>query len=107
MVEIPADFARGVAEREGEPGRVWIDSLPDLIDEFLHRWQCTPVEPSPKCGALSSRSAGSSLLNSAAGVDHAVTTATRRRHAVNPHSNRMINTGKRLPSCRSDPVSIM
>src|SRR5882757_2596507 len=45
MVEIPADFARGVTEREGEPGRAWVESLPGLINEFLHRWQCTPVEP--------------------------------------------------------------
>ena len=45
MVGIPHDFALSVAEREGESGRVWIESLPDLIDEFLRRWQCTPTAP--------------------------------------------------------------
>ena len=45
MVGIPQDFALSVAEREGEPGRVWIESLPDLIDEFLRRWRCTPAAP--------------------------------------------------------------
>ena len=45
MVGIPQDFALSVAEREGEPGRVWIESLPDLIDEFLRRWRCTPTAP--------------------------------------------------------------
>lgn len=37
MVEIPEDFARGIAEREGEPGRAWVASLPELADELLER----------------------------------------------------------------------
>lgn len=45
MLGIPQDFALSVAEREGEPGRVWVESLPDLIDEFLGRWRCTPIAP--------------------------------------------------------------
>lgn len=50
MVEIPTYFARGVVEREGEPGRAWVESLPDLIDQSLGRWRCTPVEPITRGG---------------------------------------------------------
>jgi streptomycin 6-kinase len=45
MIEIPAAFARHTIEREGDPGRTWVASLPDLVDEFLQRWRCTPAAP--------------------------------------------------------------
>lgn len=45
MIDIPRDFARIVTEREGEPGRRWIESLPGLIDDLLQRWRCTPDAP--------------------------------------------------------------
>ncbi|MFI9721498.1 aminoglycoside phosphotransferase family protein [Streptomyces sp. NPDC052396] len=40
MLLIPEGFAQHTIDREGEPGRAWLASLPDLADELLHRWQC-------------------------------------------------------------------
>jgi streptomycin 6-kinase len=45
MIDIPARFVRGTIEREGEPGRAWLATLPGLIEEFLQRWRCTPAGP--------------------------------------------------------------
>lgn len=45
VIEIPAAFARNTIDREGEPGRAWVTSLPGLVDEFLRRWRCTPTAP--------------------------------------------------------------
>lgn len=45
MAEIPEDFARIILDREGDPGRVWLASLPDLVDELLRRGHCTPTAP--------------------------------------------------------------
>ena len=45
MVEIPEHFARQLTDREGDPGRVWVASLPGLVDEFLRRWRCVPTAP--------------------------------------------------------------
>ncbi|MBE1612564.1 aminoglycoside phosphotransferase family protein [Actinopolymorpha pittospori] len=45
MVEIPAAFVRTTIEREGDPGRTWVASLPGLVDEFLQRWGCIPAAP--------------------------------------------------------------
>ncbi|MGH3490159.1 MAG: aminoglycoside phosphotransferase family protein [Actinopolymorphaceae bacterium] len=50
MVDIPADFARRLVDREGDPGRVWLESLPGLVDEFLQRWDCTPTSPTIRGG---------------------------------------------------------
>jgi streptomycin 6-kinase len=45
MVAVPEEFARRTVDREGEPGRVWLASLPGLVEEFLQRWCCTPAAP--------------------------------------------------------------
>jgi streptomycin 6-kinase len=45
MIEIPADFAQQTVDREGAPGRAWLESLPGLVDGFLQRWRCTPTAP--------------------------------------------------------------
>jgi streptomycin 6-kinase len=45
MIEIPEDFARQVLEREGDPGRAWLASLPALVDELLVRWRCRQPQP--------------------------------------------------------------
>ncbi|MGE7439982.1 MULTISPECIES: aminoglycoside phosphotransferase family protein [Kitasatospora] len=45
MIEIPEIFAQSTVAREGERGRVWIESLPGLLDELLQRWNCTPTTP--------------------------------------------------------------
>ncbi|MFD6455324.1 aminoglycoside phosphotransferase family protein [Nocardia sp. NPDC060220] len=45
MIEIPEVFTRETISREGEPGRVWIATLPRLADELLQRWSCTPDGP--------------------------------------------------------------
>jgi streptomycin 6-kinase len=45
MVEIPEGFSRHTIDREGDPGRAWLATLPGLVDEFLQRWCCTPTAP--------------------------------------------------------------
>lgn len=45
MVDIPAEFARQLIDREGDPGRVWVASLPGLVEELLHLWRCIPTAP--------------------------------------------------------------
>ncbi|MFE7720579.1 aminoglycoside phosphotransferase family protein [Nocardia rhizosphaerihabitans] len=45
MIDIPEAFAHETVTREGEPGRAWITALPDLADELLQRWSCTPDGP--------------------------------------------------------------
>jgi streptomycin 6-kinase len=45
MIEIPADFARQLVDREGDPGRAWLASLPDLVEQLLSRWRCRQAEP--------------------------------------------------------------
>ncbi|APE35230.1 hypothetical protein BOX37_16195 [Nocardia mangyaensis] len=42
MIAIPEPFARETIHREGEPGRTWIAALPELIDDLLQRWSCSP-----------------------------------------------------------------
>lgn len=37
-IEVPPAFARSTIERAGEPGRAWIDSLPEIADELCDRW---------------------------------------------------------------------
>ncbi|WP_020577898.1 aminoglycoside phosphotransferase family protein [Actinopolymorpha alba] len=43
MIEIPEEFARQLIDREGDPGRAWLASLPGLVDDVLQRWRCTPT----------------------------------------------------------------
>jgi streptomycin 6-kinase len=43
VVEIPARFSQHLIDREGDPGRAWIASLPGLVEEFLQRWGCRPT----------------------------------------------------------------
>jgi streptomycin 6-kinase len=50
MVEVPGGFARRLIDREGEPGRAWVLSLPSLVDQFLRRWRCTPTAPITRGG---------------------------------------------------------
>src|SRR5688572_17236990 len=38
MIEIPEQFARDTLQREGESGRRWVESLPQLIEQYLQRW---------------------------------------------------------------------
>ncbi|HEX3815115.1 MAG TPA: aminoglycoside phosphotransferase family protein [Mycobacteriales bacterium] len=45
MIEIPESFARNTIDREGDPGRAWVASLPALVDEFLRQWRCSPTAP--------------------------------------------------------------
>ncbi|ONK15249.1 aminoglycoside phosphotransferase family protein [Streptomyces sp. MP131-18] len=42
MVEIPGNFIRLTADREGERGEVWLAGLPALADDLLARWDCVP-----------------------------------------------------------------
>lgn len=41
VITVPADFAQEYAEREGESGRQWIESLPHVIDELCQKWELT------------------------------------------------------------------
>ncbi|MFH8488276.1 aminoglycoside phosphotransferase family protein [Streptomyces longisporoflavus] len=45
MIETPEDFAASTVRREGERGRAWLASLPELADELLDRWDCVPSAP--------------------------------------------------------------
>jgi streptomycin 6-kinase len=45
MIEVSKDFAQQLVDREGDPGRDWLTSVPGLVDELLLRWRCTPTEP--------------------------------------------------------------
>ncbi|WP_328675009.1 aminoglycoside phosphotransferase family protein [Streptomyces sp. NBC_00343] len=45
MIEIPEGFARSTITREGDAGRSWVASLPQLVDELLQRWNCSPTAP--------------------------------------------------------------
>ncbi|WP_042394787.1 aminoglycoside phosphotransferase family protein [Streptacidiphilus carbonis] len=44
MIEIPAGFAQGTIERQGEQGQEWVASLPSVVDELLDRWNCEIAE---------------------------------------------------------------
>ncbi|MEU5957456.1 aminoglycoside phosphotransferase family protein [Streptomyces sp. NPDC047525] len=43
-IQVPEDFARGTVQREGERGRAWLATLPELAEELLRRWDCEPAE---------------------------------------------------------------
>jgi streptomycin 6-kinase len=45
VIDIPDEFARQTALREGEPGQTWLDTLPDIVDSLLQRWSCRPAGP--------------------------------------------------------------
>ncbi len=45
MIKIPEAFAQHTIDREGDPGRAWVASLPGLVDELLQRWRCNPTAP--------------------------------------------------------------
>jgi streptomycin 6-kinase len=40
VIPIPAALAAATIAREGQPGKVWIDRLPDLAGSCLRRWKC-------------------------------------------------------------------
>lgn len=40
MIQVPQAFARTTIQREGEQGAAWIEGLPSLLAELLHRWGC-------------------------------------------------------------------
>jgi streptomycin 6-kinase len=42
-VEPPERLSRAAVTRAGEDGRRWLAGLPDLVGEFLERWELTPV----------------------------------------------------------------
>ncbi len=45
VIEVPEPFVREISERENEPGRVWLDALPGLVDKALANWALTPSGP--------------------------------------------------------------
>lgn len=45
MIEVPEEFARIKSANEGERGRAWVATLPDLVDGLLQRWSCIPTGP--------------------------------------------------------------
>lgn len=38
LLVAPDDFARRTVEREGVPGRVWLDALPELVSRLIRGW---------------------------------------------------------------------
>ncbi|MEI8412360.1 MULTISPECIES: aminoglycoside phosphotransferase family protein [unclassified Kribbella] len=38
---IPAAFARGTLEREGESAKLWLAELPAIVEGLLSRWECS------------------------------------------------------------------
>ena len=40
--QIPLEFAELTEHRDGALGAAWIRSLPDLVKDLLHRWDCSP-----------------------------------------------------------------
>lgn len=44
-MEIPGAFAQSTVEREGMRGMAWLAALPQIIDELIQRWDCTPAGP--------------------------------------------------------------
>ncbi|MGW7077214.1 aminoglycoside phosphotransferase family protein [Streptomyces sp. NPDC054866] len=43
-IDVPEGFALSTVQREGERGRAWLATLPELADELLRRWDCEPTE---------------------------------------------------------------
>ncbi|MFC8131928.1 aminoglycoside phosphotransferase family protein [Streptomyces sp. NPDC057302] len=42
-IEVPEDFALSTVQREGERGRAWLATLPELVAELAGRWDCEPA----------------------------------------------------------------
>jgi streptomycin 6-kinase len=40
-ITIPTEFAENTISREGEAGRKWLESLPDLVESLCRRWELT------------------------------------------------------------------
>src|SRR5690349_11854536 len=45
MITVPPEFAASTIAREGEPGRVWIDRLPQTVADLCEKWELTPDGP--------------------------------------------------------------
>jgi streptomycin 6-kinase len=45
VIDIPSQFVELTVAREGESGRRWIESLPDLVASCLDRWALVPEGP--------------------------------------------------------------
>jgi streptomycin 6-kinase len=45
VIEIPDEFAAWTVVREGPAGRIWIDSLPEMVASYLERWSLTMEGP--------------------------------------------------------------
>ncbi|MEV6304291.1 aminoglycoside phosphotransferase family protein [Actinoplanes sp. NPDC051861] len=53
MIEVPGDFAAWRARVNGEAGRRWVESLPELVERLAVRWQLTVDDAAVRYGALS------------------------------------------------------
>lgn len=42
MIEIPKDFVCNTVQREGDVSRDWLADLPQLLEELMFGWDCTP-----------------------------------------------------------------
>jgi streptomycin 6-kinase len=45
VIEIPDEFAAWTVAREGLAGRIWIDSLPEMVARYVVRWSLTVEGP--------------------------------------------------------------
>ncbi|MFI6091728.1 aminoglycoside phosphotransferase family protein [Streptomyces sp. NPDC051218] len=43
-IEVPESFALSTVQREGERGRAWLATLPELTGDLLRRWKCEPTQ---------------------------------------------------------------
>ncbi|MEU6003604.1 aminoglycoside phosphotransferase family protein [Streptomyces sp. NPDC047197] len=43
-IQVPEGFALGTVQREGDRGRAWLATLPELAGELLTRWDCEPTQ---------------------------------------------------------------
>lgn len=79
----PRRLAATVVAREGESGREWLAALPGLVQEYLERWELTPVRVQQPGGDIS-------MVVPAVGADGVpaalklgmVTPRTRQEHAA-------------------------
>ena len=45
MLSLPVPFKDRVIGVHGQNGRIWLDELPAILDEFIQRWELTDLEP--------------------------------------------------------------
>jgi len=45
MIQVPSAFVASTVAREGAAGRLWINSLPQLVEELCIVWELTPAGP--------------------------------------------------------------